>query len=213
MRPNKGDVRGQRKRRKDRYQGCRICGVSEAKWCAGCRSVDTILALHARATLSLYVDGSFVTASGERDRPRVGRGKYAALRDEIVRTNPDWTAMQVDVALREALIGKQLDDRPGHGGAGLVLVTSTGVVIATRSCAFAADNSSEAERQAVIRGARWASGVTIYTDSESTCVAAASSNKALDVRFLPEAARTMPHEIAHTLSVEGRQRQSGKSPP
>jgi hypothetical protein len=110
------------------------------------------------------------------------------------------------------LSGDRSDGCSGHGGAGLVLTRETGEVLATRSCAFAAVSSSDAEFQAVIRGARWAPGVVIYTDSESTCDAAMTSNKSLDVRFLVHADRRSAHALAHQLSVEGRTDKAGSAP-
>jgi hypothetical protein len=208
----KGDVAAQRRRRKARYRGCRICGELRVKWCGDCRAVATVLAGRPLENLALFVDGSYVTASGERARPRASRQLYAPLRHAIMREHPDWDIARVESALVEALVGFTPDDRPGHGGAGLVLATIivgpiAGEVLATRSCAFVADNSSEAELQAVIRGARWVPGVPIYTDSESTCWAAISSNRDLDVRFLSENDRRPAHAKAHELSVEGRSRQ------
>jgi hypothetical protein len=67
-----------------------------------------------------------------------------------------------------------------------------------------AHGSSDAELHAVIRGARWAPGVSIYTDSESTCGTALLSNNRLDVRFLRAHERTRVHELAHQLSIDGR---------
>jgi len=118
----------------------------------------------------LYVDGSFVTLSGDR-----------------------------------------ADGGPGHGGAGLVLARETGEILATRSCAFFAVSSSDAEFQAVIRGARWVRNVVIYTDSESTCKIATASNQDLDVRFLELSDRRSAHALAHQLSVEGRIRQAQRT--
>jgi ribonuclease HI len=101
------------------------------------------------------------------------------------------------------LSGERSESGIGYGGAGLVLVKD-GSVIASRSCGFMADGSSDAELHAVIRGARWAPGVSIYTDSESTCGAALLSNNHLDVRFLRASERTRAHALAHQLSVDGR---------
>jgi hypothetical protein len=92
----------------------------------------------------------------------------------------------------------------GYGGAGLVLVGADGAVIASRSCGFMAEGSSDAELHAVIRGARWVPGVTIYTDSESTCSTVVRRGGQFDVRFLHRHERTHAHELADRLSVEGR---------
>lgn len=170
MKIGKGDIRAQRRRRKARYRGCAVCGDPSAKLCADCRAIEAVLAAEWPPILSLFVDGGFVTQSGERDA-----------------------------------------EEPGHGGAGLVLATSVGKILAARACAFPADSSSDAEFQAVIRGARWAPGAVIYTDSESTCWAAISSNGNLDVRFLRDHERGPLHAMAHQLSVEGRLRQAIRS--
>lgn len=97
----------------------------------------------------------------------------------------------------------------GIAGAGLVLVLGKpldGEIITYRSCSFIAQGSADAELHAVIRGARWAPGVTIYTDSEHTPPIAMSSNPALEVWFLDRAHRGPAHRLAHSLSVEGRLR-------
>lgn len=163
MQVGKGDVASQRKRRKSRYRGCRVCGIPNAKWCAECRVVVDVLSLHWSPALSLIVDGGFMSVSEERS-----------------------------------------DAGVGYGGAGLVLVDAVGAVIASRSCGFMAEGSSDAELHAVIRGARWTPGVTIYTDSESTCGTVVRRGGQLDVRFLHPHERTHAHELAHRLSVEGR---------
>jgi len=168
----KGDIRAQRRRHKARYRGCAVCGDPGGKRCDGCRAVEVVLAGEWEPLLVLYVDGSFVTLSGDR-----------------------------------------ADGGPGHAGAGLVLTRESGEVLASRSCAFFAESSSDAELQAVIRGARWARGVVIYTDSESTCDAAMGSNKDLDVRFLDHANRRSAYALAHQLSVEGRTRQAQRVIP
>lgn len=173
----KGDRPSQRARYRARYRGCRVCGELNVKWCLDCRAVDDILALHWPPALSLIVDGGFVTANRSRpDDPDPARG-----------------------------LSRRGDDGPGHGGAGLVLVGPSKEILASRSCAFSASSSSDAEWHAVIRGARWARGVIIYTDSESTATIA--MNKDYDVRFLREQDRGEAHDLAHRLSVEGRSRQ------
>jgi hypothetical protein len=166
----KGAIRSQRQRRRARYHGCWICGDPNVKRCEGCRAVEEVLSIYWSPSLSLFVDGGFVTQSGERD-----------------------------------------DSGPGHGGAGLVLASSTGKILASRSCGFPAANSSDAELHAVIRGARWAPGAVIYTDSESTCGAAILSNNKLEVCFLRDHERGPLHALAHQLSIEGRLRQANRS--
>lgn len=198
---------------------CWICEESGTQSCQQCLDVEAILATCRPSKLSLFVDGSFATMSG-RERPRVHRQRYAILRDRIAHDHPDWDTSRVEDALTEALTGAAPDDGPGHGGAGLVLATTAGEILTSRSCAFGAANSSDAELQAVIRGARWAPGIVIYTDSEPTCAAAASSTAAAvlflheiepkPVRFLHEHDRGAAHALAHQLSVEGRQRQAAR---
>lgn len=211
--PGKGDVRSQRQRHRARYRGCRVCGEPWEKWCLACRAVEVVLATEWTLNLSLFVDGGYLPAGVDpRDRPRVARARYAALRDQIAAAHPDWDAGAVEAELTAALgVDVSVDEGPGHGGAGLVLVGAAGAVLASQSCAFPAASSSDAEFQAVIRGARWAPGAVIYTDSESTCWATTSSNRDLDVRFLPEHDRGDAHALAHRLSVEGRQRHAARA--
>jgi len=211
--PGKGDVRSQRQRHRSRYRGCRVCGEPREKWCVDCRAVEAVLATEWAPNLSLFVDGGYLPAGVDhRDRPRFGRARYAALRGRIVTDHPDWDAGAVEVELASALgVDVTVDEGPGHGGAGLVLVGAAGTVLAARSCAFPATSSSDAEFQAVVRGARWAPGAVIHTDSESTCWATISSNRNLDVRFLPERDRGDAHALAHRLSVEGRLRHAARA--
>jgi hypothetical protein len=121
-------------------------------------------------------------------------------------------ALIVDGSYRPP-VGREHERRPGHsyGGAGLVLVRLTGKmtkirkseVIANRACGFTASSSSEAEFQAVIRGARWAPGVTIYTDCRST--AEYLGHRELCVRYLNLAGgKWRTHDLAHLLSVQGQ---------
>jgi hypothetical protein len=214
---SRGDRSAQRSRRKDRYRGCCVCGEPNAKRCADCRAVEPILAREWPLSLSLFVDGSFVRAGIDpRDLshahlPRPRRPRYAALRAQVQAEHPSWGEKRVDAVMFSALGGDPRAAGPGYGGAGLVLATATGEVLATRSCAFPADHSADAELHAVIRGARWAPGAVIYTDSESTCWTAIASNKNLDVRFVLEKDRGPAYELAHQLSVEGRLRQLRRS--
>jgi hypothetical protein len=217
---NRGDRAAQRARRKARYKGCRVCGEPNTQHCVLCRSVEAIVADYQQlADLRLFVDGSFIVAGTDpRDlphasRPRVRRPRFDILRDQLHREHPTWTPAQIDAALLEALGGNPVMMGPGHGGAGLVLATIDGKILASRACAFAAENSSDAELLAVIRGARWVPGVVIYTDSESTCLVAAAMNHRLDVRFARPEDRGEAHELAHQRSVEGRSRQQLRSTP
>jgi hypothetical protein len=93
----------------------------------------------------------------------------------------------------------------GAAGAGLVLVNSTtNEIVAKRSCGFEARHSNDAERQAVIRGARWIPGVVIYTDSEGM-ITKLRNETLRDIRFLPRPWRGLhTYGLAHQLSVQGR---------
>lgn len=55
----KGDLRSQRQRRRDRYRGCRVCGV-RGEQCTECGLGEQLVAIHGYSALSLVVDGSFV---------------------------------------------------------------------------------------------------------------------------------------------------------
>ena len=161
MKIDKGDIRGQHRRRRDRYRGCRVCGVRGVQ-CTECSLGVQLVAIHGCASLMLVVDGSFVPA-GACNAPRIHRERYAKLKDQIAKSHPDWTADRVEAALVEALTGAPPCDDLGHGGAGLVLVRG-GEILASQACGFRASSSSDAECHAIIRGARWVPGVAIYTD-------------------------------------------------
>ena len=94
-------------------------------------------------------------------------------------------------------------DGLGHGGAGLVLVRGN-EILASRACGFRAAGSSDAEYHAVIRAARWAPGVAIYTDARELPVKFARVNPELVVRYLDPNRRSDAYVLAHRLSVEGR---------
>ncbi len=92
-----------------------------------------------------------------------------------------------------------------EAGAGLILVhgSLTGDFIAFCACRFMASSSTEAERQAVIRGLRWAPGVPVHTDALN--VAHEFARRGENVSWLPLGAVRVPnHQFAHRLSVEGR---------
>ncbi len=91
----------------------------------------------------------------------------------------------------------------GHGGAGLVLVHGDEIV-ASRACGFRAESSSDAEYHAVIRAARWAPGVAIYTDARDLPAKFANVNPDLTIHYLDPNKRTDAYVLAHRLSVEGR---------
>lgn len=172
MKAGKGDIRSQRQRRRDRYRGCRVCGL-RGQHCAECAEGIRLVKEHAEQELCLVVDGSFVPKASDRE-----------------------------------------DRANGHGGAGLVLVrgpVTTGEVLAARACGFDAVDSSDAEFQAVIRGARWAPGVPIYTDVNTFPGKFAEINPRLVVLHLMSHERCPAHHLAHRLSVEGRCRQAPES--
>jgi hypothetical protein len=148
----KGDVPSQRKRHRDRYRGCRVCGVRGIH-CTECDLAAQIVAIHGYANLALVVDGSFV--------------------------------------------------EPEYGGAGLVLIQGSEIV-ASRACGFCAESSSDAEYHAVIRAARWAPGVAIYTDARDLPAKFARVNPNLIIHYLDPNKRTAAYVLAHRLSVEGR---------
>lgn len=212
MKIGKGDLRSQRQRRRDRYRGCRVCGVRGAQ-CAECGLGEQIVAIHGYAVLSLVVDGSFVPAGKEaRNAPRVHRERYAKLKDQLANDHPDWTADCVEAALIEALTGAPPHDELGHGGAGLVLVRGD-EILASRACGFSAESSSDAEQHAVIRAARWAPGVAIYTDARDLPAKMIRVNPALAVHYLHPNDRADAYALAHRLSVEGRCREAPETIP
>jgi hypothetical protein len=157
----KGDRAGQKQRRRDRYRGCRICGVRGER-CTQCDVGAQLVALHGYANLELIVDGSFVP------------------HDHGVRRSSGW------------------------GGAGLVLVRGGihGEILAGQACGFLAASSTDAERHAIIRGARWAPGVVIHTDLRD--LPSTLGIPTLNVQWLPEVQRSTAYDLAHRLSVEGR---------
>lgn len=103
-------------------------------------------------------------------------------------------------------------DDLGHGGAGLVLVRGN-EILTSRACGFRASSSSDAEFHAVIRAARWAPGVAIYTDAQDLPNKIIRSSPGLVVRYLPPHKRTEAHQLAHRLSVEGRCREAPETIP
>jgi len=105
-----------------------------------------------------------------------------------------------------------LRDNGGHGGAGLVLARGA-EILATRACGFHASSSSDAEYQAVIRGARWAPDVPIYTDARELPSKMVLVNPGLNVRYLGPGKRHAPYMLAHRLSIEGRCRGAPMTTP
>lgn len=168
MKIGKGNIVAQRRRRKDRYRGCPVCGIRGVQ-CTECNRGKELVALHGRDRLALVVDGSFVEAAG---------------------------------------------DGPGHGGAGLVLVDEhIDEIVASRACGFSAEGSSDAELHAVIRAARWAPGVAIYTDSRDLPAKVQSFNPRIAVHYLVPNDRGEAYALAHRLSVEGRCREAPSTIP
>ena len=94
-------------------------------------------------------------------------------------------------------------DSGGHGGAGLVLIQGD-EILASRACGFQAVNSSDAEFQAVIRAARWAPGVPIYTDARELPGKMMGVNPCLVVHYLAPGRRGEGYVLARRLSIEGR---------
>jgi hypothetical protein len=100
----------------------------------------------------------------------------------------------------------------GHGGAGLVLLRGK-EVLASRACGFSATSSSDAELHAVIRAARWAPGVPIYTDARELPAKMTLVNPALVVHYLAPGRRGLAYALAHRLSIEGRCRVAPQTTP
>lgn len=61
MKIGRGDIRSQRQRRRDRYRGCRVCGL-RGQQCTDCDLGKRLVQIHGSTNLSLFVDGSFVDA-------------------------------------------------------------------------------------------------------------------------------------------------------
>jgi hypothetical protein len=96
----------------------------------------------------------------------------------------------------------------GRGGAGLVLVQGgvDGDFIAFAACRFRCRNSMQAELQAILRGSRWAPGVTIHSDLMAA-IKVARKRHGIDVTWMPldpVTKRGVNHSFAHRLSNEGR---------
>jgi hypothetical protein len=185
VRVGKGDISSQRARRRGRYRGCPVCGLRGSQ-CTECALGAKLVALHGVTDLALVVDGSFVAS------------------------------MQVDGS---SMIHPQVDGSSmihpqdsGHGGAGLVLLRGK-EVLASRACGFSATSSSDAELHAVIRAARWAPGVPIYTDARELPAKMTLVNPALVVHYLAPGRRGVAYALAHRLSIEGRCRVAPQTTP
>jgi hypothetical protein len=94
-----------------------------------------------------------------------------------------------------------------RGGAGLVLTTGDprGVPLAICACWFPCARSLDAELEAIERGAAWAPGVPIISDSEVAIATLGASHPQIAVRWIESWERGPNHRLAHMLSVQGRQ--------
>jgi hypothetical protein len=77
------DLRSQRQRRRDRYRGCRVCGV-RGDQCTECDLGGQLVAIHGYASLSVVVDGSFVESRIGDDLGHGGAGLVLTRRDEVL---------------------------------------------------------------------------------------------------------------------------------
>lgn len=73
MQIGKGDIPGQRRRRRDRYRGCRVCGVRGVQ-CTACGEGAQVVAAHGHEQLVVVVDGSFVEAAADAPDNDLGHG-------------------------------------------------------------------------------------------------------------------------------------------
>lgn len=121
--------------------------------------------------------------------------------------------------------------KDGYAGAGLVLVLGdpahpSSEILASKECSFLTDQGHDAEFQAVIRGARWAPGVVIWTDEQCLPSKVMRGSPNLDVRYMPPNVRNKKrsealgggfgvpaHRLAHTISVRGRCRDNPAADP
>lgn len=89
----------------------------------------------------------------------------------------------------------------GIGGAGIVLALDD-QVIATKSCGFESIGSFDAEREAVIRAARWIpQRVCMLVDVEHGTLGGEVGH---DIIMVPKAQRGPLFDLAHELSANGR---------
>lgn len=82
MKIGKGDLRSQRQRRRDRYRGCRVCGI-RGEQCLECGLGVQIVAIHGYARLAIVVDGSFVESKHD-DLGHGGAGLVLVKGSEIL---------------------------------------------------------------------------------------------------------------------------------
>lgn len=101
------------------------------------------------------------------------------------------------------LSGRRDVNELGHGGAGLVLVGPDDRLMGGKACGFDATSSSDAELQAMKRGARWAPHVCILTDDQGQSSRRVGEMRR-EIRWLPGRQRSKYFEMAHELSVQGR---------
>lgn len=160
--------------------------------CTECAFGAKLVALHGTAALTLAVDGSFATSLQD--------GADLSLRDNSSLSSRDNSGHSLP------------NSSVGYGGAGLVLVRGA-EILAARPCGFQASSSSDAEFQAVIRGARWAPGVPIYTDARELPAKMTLVNPDLIVRYLRRGGKRPAYALAHRLSIEGRCRAAPQTTP
>jgi hypothetical protein len=190
VRVGRGDIPRQRARRRNRYRGCPVCGLRGSQ-CTECGLGAKLVALHGLTDMALVVDGSFMSPL-QVDGPLVGPPQDSNGHGGTGLASPQ--------------------DSSGHGGAGLVLLRGK-EVLASRACGFSATSSSDAELHAVIRAARWAPGVPIYTDVRELPAKMALINPALVVHYLAPGRRGVAYALAHRLSIEGRCRVAPQTTP
>lgn len=82
MKVGKGDIRGQRQRRRERYRGCRVCGVRDQQ-CTDCDLGAELVKIYGCENLTLFVDGSFV-ASRDGELGHGGAGLVLVHVNEVI---------------------------------------------------------------------------------------------------------------------------------
>src|SRR5512143_1070120 len=82
MKIGKGDIKAQRQRRRERYRGCRVCGLRDQQ-CTECDRGKELVELHGETNLALFVDGSFVDAR-DGGLGHGGAGLVLVLVNEII---------------------------------------------------------------------------------------------------------------------------------
>jgi hypothetical protein len=118
----------------------------------------------------------------------------------LIRSFDDLLFLIVDGSFRG---GRPKSASSAFGGAGLVLVAGslTGEVVAQRACRFRSSNSTESEREAIVRGQKWAPNVATYSDCEDAIIRARQTRA--NVFWLSPLLRKH-HQLAHELANAGR---------